>query len=41
MVPRFARVRGNVAGSLDGGDVFMYRGTSIAPLLDLRRRLKG
>ena len=34
------KVRSNAAGPLDERDVHMYRDSSIAPLLDLRRRLK-
>ena len=32
------KARANVAGALDASDVFLYRDSSIAPLLDMRRR---
>ena len=38
--PKVRKARGNAAGSFDGGDVFIYRDSSIAPLLDLRRWLR-
>ena len=34
-------VRGNVANAVDGPDVFMYRDSSIASLLVMRRRFKA
>ena len=34
------KVRGDIVDPVDGRDVHMYRDSSIAPLLDLRRRLK-
>ena len=39
--PKVRKARGNVADVHEAGDVFMYRDSSIAPLLDLRRRLKA
>ena len=49
VVPRFGwygghkvrKVRDNVSDVVDGAGVFLYRGSSIAPLLDMRRRLKA
>ena len=38
--PELRKARNNVADPLDRGDVFMYRASSVAPLLDLRRWLK-
>ena len=38
-VPEVRKARGNVADPDDGEDVFMCRGSSIVPLLDLRRGL--
>ena len=35
------RARGNDADVHEAGDVFMYRDSSIAPLLDPRRRFKA
>ena len=35
------KARGNVADARDAADVFLYRDSSIAPLLDLRRRFKA
>ena len=35
------KVRDNVSDVVDGAGVFLYRDSSIAPLLDLRRRLKA
>ena len=35
------KARGNVADALDAADVFLYRDSSVAPLLDMRRRLKA
>ena len=34
------KARGNVADAHDAADVFLYRDSSIAPLLDMRRRFK-
>ena len=39
--PEVRKARGNAADAPDGGDVLMHRNPSIAPLLDLRRRLKA
>ena len=39
--PKVRKARGNAADAHEAGDVFMYRDSSIAPLLDLRRRLKA
>ena len=35
------KARRNAADAHEGGDVFMYRDSSPAPLLDLRRRIKA
>ena len=35
------KARGNAAGAHDAADVFLYRGSSIAPLLDMRRRFRA
>ena len=35
------KARGNVADAHDAADVFLYRDSSIAPLLDMRRRFKA
>ena len=35
------KVRGNAADVHDAADVFLYRDSSIAPLLDVRRRFKA
>ena len=35
------KVRSNAADALDAGDVFMCRDLSIAPVLDVRRRVKA
>ena len=35
------KARGNAADAHDAADVFLYRDSSIAPLLDLRRRFKA
>ena len=35
------RVRGNIADAVDAADVFLYQDSSIAPLLDMRRRFKA
>ena len=34
-------VRGNAADAQEGGEVLLYRDSSAAPVLDLRRRLKA
>ena len=39
--PRFVRRGSNVAHVHEVHDVFMYRDSSVAPLLDLRRAIKG
>ena len=36
--PRVRRARSNVADAVDVADVFLYRDSSLAPLLDMRRR---
>ena len=38
--PEVRKVRGNIVDPIDGRDVHLYRDSSIAPLLDLRRRVK-
>ena len=35
------KARANIADALDAAHVFLYRDSSIAPLLDMRRRFKG
>ena len=35
------KARGNAADALDAADVFLYRDSSVAPLLDMRRRFKA
>ena len=35
------KARANVADALDAADVFLYRDSSVAPLLDMRRRFKA
>ena len=35
------KARGNVSDAHDAADVFLYRDSSIAPLLDMRRRFKA
>ena len=35
------KARNNAADAHEGGDVFMYRDSSAAPLLDLRRRFRA
>ena len=35
------KARGNAAEALDAADVFLYRDSSIAPLLDIRRIFKA
>ena len=39
--PRVRRARANVADALDVADVFLYCHSSVAPLLDMRRRFKA
>ena len=39
--PLVKRVRCNAADAVDGPDVFLYRDSSVAPLLDMRRRFKA
>ena len=41
MRPEVHKVRTNASDVHEGGDVFMYRDSSVAPLLDLRRRMKA
>ena len=38
---KIRKARGYAADAHDAADVFLYRDSSIAPLLDLRRRLKA
>ena len=38
--PRVRKVRGNAVDPVDCTDVHLYRDSSLAPLLNLRRRLK-
>ena len=38
--PKVRKVRGSTVDPAGGGDVHLYRDSSLAPLLDLRRRLK-
>ena len=38
---RVRKARGKIADAHDAADVFLYRDSSIAPLLDLRRRFKA
>ena len=38
--PKVRKVCGSAVDPADGGDVHLYRDSSLAPLLDLRRRLK-
>ena len=38
---RVKKARGNGADAHDAADVFLYRDSSIAPLLDMRRRFKA
>ena len=35
------KARGNATDALDAADVFLYRDSSVAPLLDMRRRFKA
>ena len=35
------KVRGNAADAHDAADVFLYRDSSVAPLLDMRRRFRA
>ena len=39
--PKIRKDRCNVADAHDAGDVFMYRDSSIAPMLEMRRRFKA
>ena len=39
--PKVCKVRRSAADVHEAGDVFMHRDLSIAPLLDLRRRIKA
>ena len=39
--PPVRKARGNVADAHDAADVFLYRDSSFAPLLDMRRRFKA
>ena len=39
--PRVRRARANVADALDAADVFLYLDSSVASLLDMRRRFKA
>ena len=39
--PRVRRARANAADAVDAADVFLYRDSSLAPLLDMRRRFKA
>ena len=39
--PLVKRARSNAADVVDAADVFLYRDSSIAPLLDMRRRFKA
>ena len=41
MLTLIGLVRDNVSDVVDGAGVFLYRDSSISPLLDLRRRLKA
>ena len=38
---RVRKDRGNAADAHDAADVFLYRDSSVAPLLDMRRRFKA
>ena len=38
---RVRKVCGNAADAQDAADVFLYRDSSVAPLLDMRRRFKA
>ena len=38
---RVQKARGNAADAHDAADVFLYRDSSVAPLLDMRRRFKA
>ena len=40
-VIRFEKFRCNAVDVHDAADVFLYRGSSISPLLDMRRRFKA
>ena len=39
--PQVRKARGDVADAHDAADVFLYRDSSIAPVLDMRRRFKA
>ena len=39
--PKVRKTRSNAADVHEAGDVFMYRDSSVAPFLDLRRRIKA
>ena len=39
--PGVRRARANVADALDASDVFLYLDSSVAPLLDMRRRFRA
>ena len=39
--PKVHKARSNIVDAHDAGDVFMYRDSSVALLLDLRRRFKA
>ena len=38
--PKVRKVRGSAVDPADSGDIYLYRDSSIAHLMDLRRRLK-
>ena len=38
---RIRKVRGNAADVHDAAGIFLYRDSSVAPLLDMRRRFKA
>ena len=38
---RVKKALGGAADALDAADVFLYRDSSVAPLLDMRRRFKA
>ena len=41
LVPKVQKVRSNAVDVNDDAGVFLYRDSSIAPLLDMRRRFKA
>ena len=41
VVTKGRKARGNASDVVDGAGVFLYRDSSIAPLLDMRRRFKA